>query len=158
MPLCSLSTTSISIPAKFVPSTISIPSKFVPSTSDRCFDEHSTISIPSTSGRCLDDAPPPYSYPPPPPYGYPSYPYPPPPTTSSMGAHSHPTYSYPPHPTYPYPPPQLTHSRGGDHSSGGENTSQTIQAPTRSKKRNKWTCGNEKILVGLNFILSLSFF
>jgi hypothetical protein len=42
---------------------------------------------------------------------------------------------------------------------GGErrDTSHTTQAPSRMKKRNEWTHGNEKILVLVNFIILLYF-
>jgi hypothetical protein len=82
----------------------------------------------------------------------------PPPVAGSTCAHAPPIYSYPSPPTYPYPPPQPIHSWRGEHSAGGENTSQKIQAPARSKTRNEWTCEDEENLVGLNFILSLLFF
>jgi hypothetical protein len=97
-----------------------------------------------------------YPYPPSPPYGYPLYPYSPPPVAASTGAP--PPYSYLPPPAYPYPPHQPTHSGGGDNSGGGKNIPQMTQALGRIKKRNEWTRGDEEKLVGLQLILSLSFF
>jgi hypothetical protein len=88
----------------------------------------------SSSG---DNAPPPYSYPPLPPYGYTPYPYYPPSISGSLDGNAPPPYSYHPPPAYPYPPPQPVHSRGGDNSGGGDNTSHTTQAPSMMKKRNE---------------------
>jgi hypothetical protein len=58
---------------------------------------------------------------------------------------------------YPYSPPQHVLSGGGDNSGGGENTSHTTQAPSRTKKQNEWTHVDEKNLILLNFIILLFF-
>jgi hypothetical protein len=100
---------------------------------------------------------PPYPYPPPPLYGYPLYSYHLPPTSGSSDSPAPRPYPYPSPPTYPYHPPQLVHSGGGDNSGDGENTSHTTQAHSRTKKRNEWTRNDEKNLVLVNFIISLSF-
>jgi hypothetical protein len=146
---CSLSTTSTSTSVAVSSAIFIMLYPYPPPPVPALTDVHPPYQYPPPLVAALTGALTPYPFPPPPSYGYPSYPYRPPLSygypsylylphlaAGSMGAHSHPTYLYPPPLTYPYSPPQPTRSRGGDHSSGGKNTSQTTQAPTKSKKRN----------------------
>jgi hypothetical protein len=73
------------------------------------------------------------------------YSYPPPTAGGLTGGHATPPYPYHPPLAYPYPPPQSIHSRGGDNSGGGKNTSRTTQTPTMMKKKMSGPMATRKI-------------